>query len=416
MSDAYLSAIHSQDPKASRTVPVEEIMHLASKLKRLYLHRTGLSKTIEREASAYYEEHLKRIDPALHAAYTQIKQADATRELKAAVFAQLSRVCPDRDVKARFIETKLALDPVREQQFIIEAAQQIAYRKTMEEVTTLKRLFTRLARSEKFESFLNLVRYIEDNSIVTLFHSSLIQALARAYAGQDTVAIFYKCLRLTHERGRVSFYPGLDDHIGSDRHGNLIIFPGDGEVYQLATIANIARAFVRFGVRPQTVVLVCDFDLQKFSGYETPRQDLLHYVGHLKHYFDNNEVTVVLQTEYFASTAFHAGFAEVLEAIRLRDGSVVNCAQFDKIEQDYFNHYSKTMDDWNATRNEYYAIRSLSRNVAEGIELASANAIVFVFNESLVNGERFNLKTTRKVPFVGLRKPRLKRLGSAHES
>jgi hypothetical protein len=246
-------------------------------------------------------------------------------------------------------------------------------------------------------------------SVATLFRRELLHMLADGYAGHELRALFYKCLRLTHERGRVSFYSELDDHIGFDRDGNSITFVGNAELYQLDTIANIARGITRFGITPRNVLVVCDFDLHKFAGYEIPRPQLMAYVTNVKEYLRDVDVDVVLQTEYFHSDTFHVTFADVLRSIMRRDGRFIHRTEFERIEQDYFRHYSKSMEGWNAARNEYYSIRSVARNVAEGLELSNGNAIVYVFNESLVNGERFSLKAANKVPFVGLRKVKLKK-------
>lgn len=407
LSETYLSAIRSQSREAARSLPVDEVMHVAAKLKRLYFNQTGISQMIASDASAYYEEQLKKIDRGLHLGYVQSKQPNASDDLKAAVFAALARVYPDTPIKTRYIEEKLALDPASDQAFVIQAARQVAYRRAKEQIASLEKHFTKLASRSAFEPFLNLFRYIEESSVATLFQKELIQTIAAGYGGQEIKAMFYKCLRLTHEYGRVSFYAGLDDHNGFDRDGHRVTFSGDADVYQLNVIRDILRGFLHFGISPRGVVIVCDFDLYKFAHYEVPRPQLLTYFNQVQEYFRDANVDVRLQTEYFGGDTFQAVLADVMSSIIRGDERFVRHAEFKRIEQAYFDHYSKSMENWTAAVNEYYSIRSVARNIAEGMELAPANAIVFLFNESLVNGERFNLKTSKKVPFVGLRKAAL---------
>ncbi len=115
-----------------------------------------------------------------------------------------------------------------------------------------------------------------------------------------------------------------------------------------------------------------------------------------------------LETKYFQSQVFDSSFTEIWESIDGGNGVYINSDEFIRIEKDYKTHFSQTMESWDDDRNHYYSVSSVARNIAEGNAISSEPTIVFGFGESTVHGERFNLITENKVPFLGLEKMKAK--------
>jgi hypothetical protein len=385
-------------------VPIQEIMHLAAKLKRQSFASTGKSAELEKAAARHYEDMLARTHPELYARYIQALAGKTTPESRRAAFAEITAVCPDTPIRTAYIEHGLALDLAVDRPFIDDASRIVAMRRAREHVRNLTTLVSNKGAPDEVRRFLNIRRLIVGRAASIVFEHELWRTLARGCSGTTIEMIFYKCLRLTHDKGEVSFYPGLDDYEGVDKDGCAVMFPSRGEVFQLDTINAIVADAAKFGLQSKNTIVICDFDLYKFEGYSVPGQEVMEYTRRVKDYLRHAKLSVILQTDFFAGSTFLQSVTAIERSITCADGRFIAAEEFATVERAYFEHYSKSMVHWSVDRSRCYSVRSVARNIAEGLVLSLTPSIVFAFNESLVNGVRFNLATSRKIPFAGLRK------------
>ncbi|MGC2236784.1 MAG: hypothetical protein WA584_11525 [Pyrinomonadaceae bacterium] len=404
----YLNAIDTLSNDDISNIPVEEITSLAAKLKRKKLTQLGLANQIAAEAEEYYTEQLKQQQPHLYKNYIlQKNQTDKAQ--KKAFFSKLYLIFPDTDLKNEYIENKLKFDLNRDKSYLIQACHDIAYRRTQEEVENFRKMFERYAvNADHFEKYLNAVMFLKELAISILFQKELFQIIAKGFSVEKIRLIFYKCLRLTHEGGVVGFCDSLEDHFGLDKNGNKLKFLGEADLHQLDVIKNIIQNLSELGVVSQNILIVSDFDLLKFKGYKIPRTKIERYVENIEKYIDNKDINTYLDTQYFRAESFETKFTEICESIRKGNDDYIKNKEFLRIEEDYYVHFSKTMKNWTYNLNHHYSVNSVARNIAEGIYLSDTPSVIFIFEESLVNGKRFNLAVKNQIPFLGLKKMKAK--------
>lgn len=408
LADRYMYAIDSGESKASH-LPIDEIIGLATKLKKETLASNGMADQVALDAEKYYLKKLQELHPTLHEKYLQTRNSDLSKEQKREIFSHLEEVFPDTEMKLEYIEKRMGLDIHLDREYVVQACDIIASRHINEDVGSLKALFTqRLNKVDDFNKYLNAVYFLDSVSISILFRKEMLEMIADNFTGQKIDLIFYKCLRLTHDGGHVGFHHLLDDHQGFDKDGNSLKFIAEADFYQLDKIKYIVNQLEKFGVISENTVLVSDYDLLKFKEYKPSYDKITTYLNCLQEYFHDENINLQLETKYFQNQIFNSSFTEIWESIDAGCGVYINSGEFIRIEDDYKKHFSQTMRNWDDERNHYYSVSSVARNIAEGNAISSKPTLVFGFGESTVHGERFNLKTEAKVPFLGLEKMKAK--------
>ncbi len=408
LADKYLLAMDAAGTETAH-LPVDEIVGLAAKLKKEDLAKSGMADQIALDAERYYLEQLKDRHPALYEEYLEVKKSKQSKELKREVFLKLERVFPDTEMKLRYIEGKMGLNIQSDREYFVRACRAIASRRITGEIESLRSLFAQHSGgTDHFGDYLNIIGFLDVIALSILFRKQILETIADSFGGKKMRIVFYKCLRLTHDGGDVGFHHLLDDYYGFDKNGKRLKFIAKADFFQLDAIKNIVRKFREFNLLSENTVIVSDFDLLKFKGYEMPRDRVNTYLSSLKKYFSGTDVAVRLETEYFKGKDFNSQFTEIWKSIDWGAGKYINHNEFLRIERDYKDHFSQTMKSWNDERNHYYSVSSTARNIAEGIYVSSEPTIVFVFGEATVHGERFNLATGIKIPFLGLEKMKAK--------
>lgn len=404
LADKYLSVIDLGETKVAN-LPIDEILGFAAKLKKEDMAKSGMADQIALDAERYYLEQLKDKHFALYQDYFNAKNSKLNKEQKRKLFSRLGQIFSDTEIKLEYIENKMKLNIQSDRGYLIQACRTIASRHITEEIENLKILFTQYSGSiVNFCNYLNVIDFLDDVVISTLFRKEMLKNIATCFSGKKTRIIFYKCLRLTHDGGDVRFYHLLNDHIGFDKNGKRLKFIAKADIFQLNAIKKIIGKLRELNITSENILIVSDFDLLKFKGYNISQDKINAYRNCLKEYFSKTNITIMPETEYFIEGDFESKFVEIWESIEKGSGKYINHSEFIRIERDYKDHFSKTMKKWDDDRNHYYSVSSVARNIAEGIFLSSEPTIVFVFGETIVHGERFNLATTTKIPFLGLKK------------
>lgn len=408
LNGKYLSAIDMGEIQASN-LPIDEIIGLAAKLKKEDLAKSGMADQIALDAEKYYLEQLRARYPKLYEEYFEAKSSKLNKEQKRKLFLKLEEIFPDTEIKLKYIESKMRFDIHSDREYIIRACRTIASHHIAEEIENLKILFDQHSgNATHFNNYLNIIDFLDEITLSALFRKQMLKTLASAFAGKRVRIIFYKCLRLTHDGGEVGFHHLLDDHFGFDKDGKRLKFIVEADIFQLNAIKKVIEKFRELNLTSENILIISDFDLLKFKGYNVPQDKINAYLNCLKEYFSKANITIQLETEYFKVRSFNSKFAEIWESIDKGYGKYINHDEFLRIERDYKDHFSKTMKKWDDDRNRYYSVSSVARNIAEGIYLSSKSTIMFVFGESVVHGDRFNLATKIKTPFLGLEKMKAK--------
>lgn len=409
LTTKFIEAIDAGDTKSSTNVPTNEIIGLASKLKIEKMAKSGAADRISYDAERYYAKKLREEFPDLFKEYRKVRVAKIKdKELNRQVFAKIEQIFPDAEIKQKYIADRMGFHIHSDRKYLIKACQMIASRRVDEEVRNLRSLFIRYSNPARFNEYLYIIHYLDNICNQILFKKQMLKILAEGFSDRRIRIIFYKCLRLTHNGGNVGFYEKLDDHIGFDKNGKHIKFIAEADFFQLDSIKNIVRKFRQLHLSSENLLLISDFDLLKFKGYFIPLQKINIYLNNLKNYFNREKIEVELDTEYFDSPYFLASFKEIWKSIDEGSRDYIGQSEFLRIERSYEDVFSKVMKDWDSEHNHYYSVNSVARNIAEGIYLSSEPTIVFVFGDSTVHGERFNLATRTKIPFLSIQKMKAK--------
>ena len=211
LASRYLSAIDSGELKAAY-LPIDEILGLAAKLKKEAWVKSGMADQVALDAEKFYLEKLKKLNPGLHEDYLQTRNNDLNKEQKREIFKHLEEVFPDTKMKLEYIEKRMKLDINLDRKYILQACDNIASRHINEEIENLRTFFTQhLNNINDFSNYLNAIYFLDSISVSILFRKEMLKIIVDNLAGKKIRLIFYKCLRLTHDGGRVGFHHLLSD-------------------------------------------------------------------------------------------------------------------------------------------------------------------------------------------------------------
>jgi len=383
-----------EDSRSIRGMSQEEIINVASKLKRERMSPERINE-IGLNAEAHFREVLKFRNPDLFDLYIQLKAKKIKGGNAKKGWEIIREGIDEKAIKRDYIDSRISVGH-NEIGLIHEAIEEIITRGYQERFRLLKREIS--DKSSRFvldlESRTNQVNYPGH------FNEKLFSSLKER---SPLEFVYLLCLRYKHSRGEFGIFPNFEPFSFRDIKGNLQRRNGSSKKFQLDTAMDLSLMSSHISSISHKIA-VMDTDLNNFLVANSDSSDRVEeYIQSVKDYVGDS-LNVIPASKYFENLGFdeseHKG---LVDSLRKNDGSFFSPEEYSYILEKNANKVSRTLK-WDKYQNEVYTASSIARNILVGKNLSrkSSSDILSIFNKNASIGSQFNMKSQYPVILIAL--------------
>lgn len=387
--------------RSLQTISQQELADLATKYKIMRLGTAAVQEVGE-AAEVAYREHLLGISPSTHKLYIALKEGRIPKEELPNAWQIVAETLDDKEFKKTYINDHLRASTEDSIDYY-SALEAILEPQIGAEMNKWGKHIVKFPQQVRTNA-LDLVTRLVTSSSDTLYIPEAVKAAALASQESTPLSILhYVCLRLTHDYGEPNVCPHIYEYEKVDKDGLPEKRSGRAQRYQLDTLKTIITDLNSLAPRFKQQVVIADFDIFKF-GVESSkrmRENAQRYINAVQEYM-GCDILVIGETALFSDEIpFNEElYMKIFNSVLLNDGLFFAHEDVRRELESYQEKKARSLNNWNADRNGYYAAASLARNAVEGVSIENGKpTIVTMFNKTSTTGSRFNLLTREKVPF-----------------